>query len=60
MRILGAFIGIIILLWLVWYFMGGPTKYQEGQGPYLKPPAPLDTGETYGDPEKGFLGGYFE
>lgn len=62
--IISAFIGFVIVLWLAWFFTGGPAKYEREQaGPYIKPPA-IDgttppykdpyTGETYGDPETGY------
>jgi len=40
---------IIIILWIVWFFTGGPESERAQGGPFLKPPAPLDTGETYGE-----------
>lgn len=39
---------IMILLWVVWFFTGGPARQSSQGGPYIKPPAPLDSGETYG------------
>lgn len=59
MDLLKWFIGIMILLWLVWFFTGGPARYErEHSGPYIKPAAPLDTGEKYGNPDEGYRG-YF-
>jgi len=40
---------IIIALWIVWFFTGGPKSEYASGGLFLKPPAPLDTGETYGE-----------
>ena len=40
---------VIIILWIVWFFTGGPQSERAQGGPFLKPPAPLDTGETYGE-----------
>jgi len=40
---------IIVVLWFVWFFTGGPQSERAQGGPFLKPPAPLDTGETYGE-----------
>lgn len=37
-----------VILWFIWFFTGGPERYEARQGPFLKPPAPLDTGESYG------------
>lgn len=41
-------IGIMILLWFVWFFTGGPARQASQGGPFIKPPSPLDSGETYG------------
>jgi len=38
---------ILIILWLVWFFTGGPSRGDTDK-PFLKPPAPLDTGQKYG------------
>ena len=43
---------ILIGLWLVWFFTGGPQRYESQQGPFIKPPAPLDTGAIYGPKAK--------
>jgi len=45
------FIFIIIALWVVWFFTGGPESERARGGLFLRPPAPLDTGETYGELE---------
>lgn len=42
---------IIIGLGVVWLFTGGPERERANPGAFLKPPAPLGSGETYG----GFL-----
>ncbi|MEK7614668.1 MAG: hypothetical protein AAB428_03315 [Patescibacteria group bacterium] len=39
---------IVVIIWVVWAFTGGPSRYEATQGIFLKPPAPLSTGETYG------------
>ena len=44
------------LLWLIWFFTGGPARYEERRGAFLKPPSPLDTGEVYG-PDGNLLEG---
>lgn len=44
----GWFINLLIGLGLLWFFMGGYMSETAREGPYLKPPAPLDTGEAYG------------
>ncbi|MBI5005090.1 MAG: hypothetical protein HZC03_00550 [Candidatus Lloydbacteria bacterium] len=41
-------IGIMILLWFVWFFTGGPARQTSQGGAFIKPPSPLDSGETYG------------
>ena len=38
---------ILIVLWLVWFFTGGQHS-PDTDKPFLKPPAPLDTGIKYG------------
>ncbi len=49
MRIILGFIGIVILLWFFWLWTGGPQRYESegGGGPFIKPPTPLNTGESY-------------
>lgn len=44
----GWFFNLLIGLGLLWFFMGGYMSETAREGPYLKPPAPLDTGEAYG------------
>lgn len=39
---------IIGALGIVWAITGGPERARENQGLFLKPPAPLDSGEIYG------------
>ncbi len=42
------FISIIVFLWFVWFFTGGPERAWK-QGAYIKPPPQAGgTGETYG------------
>lgn len=41
---------MIVLLFFIWLITGGPSRIQNG--PFIKPPAPLDTGESYGDLSK--------
>ncbi|MEK7588662.1 MAG: hypothetical protein AAB438_02475 [Patescibacteria group bacterium] len=49
MHILIGFIGIVIAIWFLWFFTGGPQDFErQNPGPFLKAPAPLDTGESYG------------
>ena len=43
---------ILIGLWALWYFTGGPAS-ETINDPYIKMPAPVDTGETYGAGSNG-------
>lgn len=48
MRELLGFIGIIILLWFIWFFLGGPRKFEENpQGKFIKPLEMDMPAETY-------------
>jgi len=40
---------VMIIIWVVWFFTGGPSREISQGGPFLKEPPPLDTGETYGE-----------
>ncbi len=40
-------IGLLVVLWFAWYFTGGSTSPNTDK-PFIKPAAPLDTGEVYG------------
>lgn len=41
------FLGLLVVLVVLWYFAGGPGK-ADLRGIFLAPPAPLGTGEAYG------------
>lgn len=41
-------LAILVVLWFVWYFMGGSMHKAATSGPFVNPPAPLDNGQTYG------------
>ncbi len=47
--------GIKGILWvlvgvgLIWLFLGGPGRMADRTGIFIKPPSPIDTGETYGE-----------
>lgn len=41
-------VGILAVLAVVWFVTGGYDDARSRGGPFLKPPAPLSTGETYG------------
>jgi hypothetical protein len=39
-------------MWIFWIFTGGPARYErEHPGIFIKAPAPLDSGTTYGAPD---------
>ena len=38
---------IMSAMWIIWFFTGGPAR-MESKKPFIKPVAPLDTGELYG------------
>jgi len=42
--ILWIFVGV----GLIWLFLGGPGRMADSLGVFIKPPNPIDTGETYG------------
>lgn len=41
---------VLIGLWFIWFFTGGPQKVNQNDlnKPFIRPAAPLDTGEVYG------------
>ena len=41
-------IWVLVGIGLIWLFLGGPGRMTERMGIFIKPPAPLNTGETYG------------
>lgn len=42
------FLIIIVGLWVLWYFTGGPQRAErQGDKPYLKSLEPLDSGQPY-------------
>lgn len=45
----GWFIWGLVGLGFVWFFTGGPDRAVSHQGQFLKPLAPVDTGEAYGN-----------
>lgn len=56
-RDLFIFIGILVLMFFVWLFTGGPTRYISQKGPFLEPPAPISSGDAYGiDPTLQYVG----
>lgn len=45
----GWFIWGLLGLGLIWFFTGGANNPSAREGQFIKPPAPLNTGEIYGD-----------
>jgi hypothetical protein len=44
----GWFIWGLVGIGIIWFLTGGLSSPSAREGAYLKPPAPLDTGEAYG------------
>ena len=42
---LKGFILILVALWLVWFFMGGPSKSKD-EKPFINPPTQTQTGNS--------------
>ena len=43
-------VGIFLGLWILWYTTGGVERFERSnRGAFIKPPTPLNTGETYGE-----------
>jgi len=45
---------ILVILWFAWFLTGGPKHTERLKGPFLKPPAPMDTGDIYKTPQTKF------
>jgi hypothetical protein len=45
-----AWFGLILVgFWVLWYYTGGPARYESTHpGQFLRPLEPLDTGDSYG------------
>lgn len=42
------FLILIALLWLAWFFTGGPTRIQTNRThPFIEQPAPIEGGKIY-------------
>jgi len=50
MNDIGWFIGIVLILIVIWVLSDGPGSERSAQ-PFLRPPAPLDSGGQYGPPD---------
>lgn len=45
---LAWFFLILVGLWILWYYTGGPQRAAlEQQGPFMQPSAPLGNGSSY-------------
>ncbi len=44
---LGWFLGILFILWILWFMTGGVQRYDSNK-PFVKPLAPNQPVETYG------------
>jgi len=42
---LKGFILILVLLWIIWFFTGGPARSKQ-EKPFVQPPPPINTGNT--------------
>ena len=42
------FVGLLVLLFILWIATGGPQDWEATAGPFIEPPSPLGTGEVYG------------
>lgn len=38
---------VVVGLWVLWYFTGGPERAERQNAPFENPPAPLDNGQSY-------------
>jgi|GEM_PF-3466902 len=45
---LGWLLLIIVGLWILWYYSGGPQNPNVNRGPFVEPNAPLGNGQGYG------------
>ncbi len=46
--IIFEFIGWMIFLWVIWFYTGGPERIESIDQPFIKPIAPLNTGDDFG------------
>ncbi len=51
---LKVLIFIIIGIWIIWFISGGARHPEATQGPFIKPAAPLDSGEIYGPNQRPY------
>lgn len=42
------FVGILAIFWILWYYSGGPNQPDVNQGPFMRPSAPINDGQGYG------------
>lgn len=41
------FVIILIVLWALWVVMGGPSKIENHDTPFLEQPKPIEAGKVY-------------
>lgn len=39
---------VLVVLWFLWLFTGGPARVQNKNAPFIQPLEPVGTGEVYG------------
>lgn len=44
---LQLFLLFILVLWILWAVSGGPKRAEQENAPFIKQPAPIESGETY-------------
>jgi len=37
----------LVALWVLWFFFGGPERYNQNEGPFLNSPAPINNSSNY-------------
>ena len=42
------FLLALVMLWAVWFFTGGPQRFEMEEGPFLRPPTLTGDWQTYG------------
>ncbi len=48
-RLLLEVVGAVVVLAIIWFATGGPSHYAATGGPFIKPLAPVNTGQVYGN-----------
>lgn len=48
-KFLFSFLALMAGMFMLWVYTGGPERFErENQGAFIKSPAPLSTGESFG------------